>query len=196
MERTNEQLKEYTMPIWMHWRKVCYIRLRAEYKIKTVEFRETEKMEIKKIEGDFTICKVDDFSEVNYEAEYCFIGKTDEEKSVVCRTEDVPKNVSEREDGWRAFRIEGVLDFSLTGILAEISALLAEEKIGIFAVSTFNTDYVLVKKENEMKALGKLGRSGYKILTGERYGDYFMNRSVTDIMDEYIEQHDEWNVIR
>lgn len=153
-------------------------------------------MEIKKIEGDFTICKVVDFSEVNYEAEYYFTGKTDEEKSVVCRTEDVPKNVSEREDGWRVFRIEGVLDFSLIGILAEISALLAEEKIGIFAVSTFNTDYILVKKENEMKALGKLGRSGYKILTGERYGDYFMNRSVTDIMDEYSEQHDEWNVIR
>lgn len=118
------------------------------------------KMQIKKIEGDFTVCKVVDFSEVNFEAEYCFTAKTDEENSVVCRTEDVPKNTIAREDGWRAFRVEGILDFSLTGILANISALLAEENIAIFAVSTFNTDYIFVKKESEMDALDKLQRDG------------------------------------
>lgn len=123
-------------------------------------------MTIKKIEGDFTICKVADLSGVNLESEYCFWGKTDEENSLVCRTEDVPENTVEREDGWRAFRIEGVLEFSLTGILAEISALLAEEKIGIFAVSTFNTDYIFVKKEREMDALKKLqSAGGYQILS-------------------------------
>lgn len=122
-------------------------------------------MVIKKIDGDFSVCKVMDFSQVNFEVEYCFTGKTDEEISVVCRTEDVPGNTVEREDGWRAFRVEGVLDFSLTGILAEISALLAEEKISIFAISTFNTDYVLIKKEREKDALGKLQRDGgYQIL--------------------------------
>ena len=58
------------------------------------------KMQIKKIEGDFTVCKVVDFSEVNFEAEYCFTAKTDEENSVVCRTEDVPKNtIDGRTDG-------------------------------------------------------------------------------------------------
>lgn len=118
------------------------------------------KMQIKKIEGDFTVCKVVDFSDVNFEAEYCFTAKTDEENSVVCRTEDVPKNTIAREDGWRAFRVEGILDFSLTGILANISALLAEENIAIFAVSTFNTDYIFVKKESEMDALDKLQRDG------------------------------------
>lgn len=124
-------------------------------------------MIIKKIQGDFTVCKVQDFTEVNLETEYCFIGKTDEENSVVCRTVDAPQNTIEREDGWRAFRIEGILDFSLTGILAKIATLLAEEKIGIFAVSTFNTDYVLVKKENETAALEKLHRDGgYEILAG------------------------------
>lgn len=125
-------------------------------------------MIIKKIQGDFTVCKVQDFTEVNLETEYCFIGKTDEENSVVCRTVDAPQNTIEREDGWRAFRIEGILDFSLTGILAKIATLLAEEKIGIFAVSTFNTDYVLVKKENETAALEKLHRDGgYEILAGD-----------------------------
>ena len=109
-------------------------------------------MQIKKIDADFTVCKVIDFTEINLEAEYCFLGKTDEEKSVVCLTTEVPSNTFEREDGWKAFRIEGVLDFSLIGILAKISTLLAEEQIGLFAVSTFNTDYILVTKENEMQA--------------------------------------------
>ena len=54
----------------------------------------------------------------------------------------------EREDGWRAFRICGVLDFSLIGILAGITQILADRKIGLFAISTYNTDYVLTKEEN------------------------------------------------
>ena len=120
-------------------------------------------MEIKRITEDFTVCKVTDFSQVHLDTEYCFIGKTDEENSVVCRTEDVPENTIEREDGWKAFRIEGVLDFSLIGILAKISALLAEENIGIFVVSTFNTDYFFVNEENEMRALSKLSQAGYSI---------------------------------
>ena len=52
------------------------------------------------------------------------------------------------DDGWKMMRIQGVLDFSLIGILSKISAVLADNKIGIFAVSTFNTDYILVKEEN------------------------------------------------
>ena len=118
-------------------------------------------MELQKINRDFSVCKVTDYSKVNLESEYCFIGKTDEENSLVCLTEDVPESITEREDGWRAFRITGVLDFSLIGILAKIASILAEEKIGIFVVSTYNTDYVLVKKENEVKALKCLTREGY-----------------------------------
>ena len=75
----------------------------------------------------------------------------------------VPENVTERDDGWRAFRIQGVLDFSLIGILAGISKVLAERKIGIFVVSTYNTDYVMVKKENYKKALAALADAGYEI---------------------------------
>lgn len=76
-------------------------------------------MEIKKIDYDFSVCKVEDYSRVNLDAEYSFVGKTDEEKSLVCITEDIPPNVIERDDGWKAFRIQGVLDFSLIGILSE-----------------------------------------------------------------------------
>lgn len=121
-------------------------------------------MEIKKIDCNFSICKVKDFSGVNLESEYCFIGKTDEERSLVCPEENVPADVIERDDGWRAFRIQGILDFSLIGVLARISALLAEKSIGIFAVSTYNTDYILTKAGNYLKALDALSAAGYKIV--------------------------------
>ena len=121
-------------------------------------------MKIKKIPYDFSICKVADDSKVNTAAKYCFTGKTDEENSLVCLTADVPANTLERDDGWMAFRIQGVLDFSLVGILSEITGILAEDKIGIFAISTFNTDYILTKKENYQKALDLLDAEGYKIL--------------------------------
>ena len=119
-------------------------------------------MEIKKITYDFSVCKVEDYSLVNLDTEYCFVGKTDEEKSLVCLTCDVPDNVTDRDDGWRAFLIQGVLDFSLIGILSKISSVLAENEIGIFAISTFNTDYILTKKENYDKVIDVLNRAGYQ----------------------------------
>ncbi len=120
-------------------------------------------MEIKRIDGNFSICRVSDFSQTNLEAEYCFLGKTDEENSLVCLTEDVPGNVTAREDGWKGLRIQGVLDFSLTGILSGIAAALAENGIGIFAVSTYNTDYIFTKQENFEKAVRTLAEAGYRI---------------------------------
>lgn len=121
-------------------------------------------MEIKKIHQDFSVCQVKDYSLVNLDSEYSFIGKTDEEKSLVCITSEVPANTIKRDDGWKAFRIQGILDFSLIGILAEIAAVLAEKGISIFAVSTYNTDYVLIKKENYQNGLEVLHAVGYKIV--------------------------------
>ena len=121
-------------------------------------------MEIEKIDYDFSVCQVKDYSEINFENEYCFIGKTDEECSLVCFTENVPDNIIKRDDNWKAFRIRGVLDFSLIGILSKIASLLAENQIGIFAISTYNTDYILTKKGNYDKALQVLSDAGYKIV--------------------------------
>lgn len=121
-------------------------------------------MKLKKLKFDFSVCKVEDFSQVNLDSEFCFIGKTDEENSLVCITDEVPPNVTARDDGWRAFRIEGTLDFSLIGILSKISSLLAEHKIGIFAVSTYNTDYILTKSENFNNALTALCNAGYEVI--------------------------------
>ena len=121
-------------------------------------------MELKRIEGSFSVCKVENFREVDLEDDYCFIGKTDEERSVVCLTEKCPLQTIERDDGWKAFRVQGVLDFSLIGILSKLSTILAENKIGIFAISTYNTDYILTKEENYEKALQVLGAAGYEII--------------------------------
>lgn len=121
-------------------------------------------MEIKKINQDFSVCKVKDYSLVNLNAEYCFVGKTDEEKSLVCVTSDVPSNVIERDDGWKGFRIQGILDFSLIGILSKIADVLAKNSISIFAISTYNTDYVLIKKKSYQRALDILEHSGYVIV--------------------------------
>ena len=120
-------------------------------------------MEIKALRYDFSVCRLDDLSGVDFAGEFCFIEKTDEEVSLVCQTEHVPQNSMEREDGWKAFRIQGKLDFSLVGILAKISAVLAEKQIGIFAVSTYNTDYIFVKADQFARALSALEDSGYQI---------------------------------
>ena len=121
-------------------------------------------MELKKLEYDLTVCKVAAITDIDMTADFFFIGKTDEEMSLVCKTNDVPKNTTERDDGWKGFRIQGVLDFSLIGILSKLSGILAENHIGIFAVSTFNTDYILVKAENFEKALSVLSAEGYTIV--------------------------------
>ena len=120
-------------------------------------------MKLKKLPYNFSICKVKNVSEINSDADIFFVGKTDEEISLVCRTKDVPDVTTDRDDGWRGFRIEGVLDFSLIGILSKLSAILAENKIGIFAVSTFNTDYILVKSENYDHAMSVLAAEGYEV---------------------------------
>ena len=121
-------------------------------------------MELKRINYKLTVCKVSEVTSINKDSDFYFIGKTDEELSLVCKTEDTPRNTIERDDGWRSFRIQGVLDFSLIGILSRLSSVLAEHKIGIFAVSTFNTDYILVKEENLEPALEVLESEGYRIV--------------------------------
>ncbi len=118
-------------------------------------------MELKVLPYSFTVCKVSTINHIDLNTEFCFVGKTDDEISLVCKTEDTPTDTTERDDGWKGFRIEGVLDFSLIGILSKISSILAENKIGIFAVSTFNTDYIFVKSENFDRALSALKKKGY-----------------------------------
>ena len=121
-------------------------------------------MTLKKLPYELTVCKLTNISEIDLNAEFFFIGKTDEELSLVCKTEDTPAHTTDRDDHWKGFRIEGVLDFSLIGILSRISGVLAAQKIGIFAVSTYNTDYILVKDENFARAVDALTEAGYIVV--------------------------------
>ena len=118
-------------------------------------------MKLKVLPNELTVCKVREITSIDLSREFYFIGKTDEELSLVCDTADTPVDTLAREDGWRGFRIEGELDFSLVGILSKLSGILAEKQIGIFAVSTYNTDYVLVKEKHLEKAIDVLSERGY-----------------------------------
>ncbi len=120
-------------------------------------------MQLKALDLDLTVCQVPSVRDVDLSAGFFFFARTDEEISLVCATADVPACATAREDGWRAFRIQGPLDFSLVGILAKLSAVLAERGIGIFAVSTYNTDYILVKAENFRPALAALSEAGCEV---------------------------------
>ena len=120
-------------------------------------------MKLKILPYNLTVSKTQSISDIDLSSDFFFIGMTDEELSLVCRTEDVPEKTVERDDGWRGFRIEGVLDFSLVGILSKLSTILAENGIGIFAVSTYNTDYILVKAENYERAMAVLAAAGYEV---------------------------------
>lgn len=121
-------------------------------------------MELRKLPYNLTVCKVETMEEIDTCADFFFIGRTADELSLVCETKDVPAKTTKREDGWKAFVIQGVLDFSLIGILSKISSVLADAGIGIFAMSTYNTDYILVKAESFAKAEGVLASAGYTVI--------------------------------
>lgn len=98
-------------------------------------------------------------------APFFSVTRTGDELSVVCPDEDVPEGVS-RERGWRALKLEGPLDLSMVGILSSVAAPLAEAGASIFAVSTFDTDYVLVREGKLDLAVDTLRENGHRV------GDY------------------------
>jgi hypothetical protein len=90
------------------------------------------------------------------------VTRTRDELSVVCRAQAVPDGVR-AETGWRCLKVQGPLDFGLTGILAALTASLAAAGIPVFALSTFDTDYLLVKAENLDRAMETLRAAGHRI---------------------------------
>ena len=90
------------------------------------------------------------------------VTQTSDEISIVCQSKEVPAGVKAKQN-WRMIKIEGPLDFSLTGILASLAVPLANVKISIFAISTFDTDYILVQDKNLPKAIKVLTESGFTV---------------------------------
>ncbi len=91
-----------------------------------------------------------------------WIGRTDEETSIVCPS-SVTVAGARTEPGWSCIKVIGPIDFGVTGLLAELSRVLAEAGIGIFALSTFDTDYLLVPSSRIEEAVTVLRRAGYGI---------------------------------
>lgn len=94
---------------------------------------------------------------------FFFLSRTDKELSLVCPEEDAPNGFTAREDGFRAMRVSGTLDFSLVGILSALSGALAQADVPVFAVSTYDTDYLLVPGDRLEKACLALRRAGFVI---------------------------------
>lgn len=148
-----------------HYRSIRgNLRKRLE---KEVLHERTDNIILEPLSARFSVCKVTDYSGIDLTQPFCFTGATDEERSLVCPEALVPENTTDRDDGWKGFRITGQLDFSLIGILARIAKILASNDIGIFAISTYNTDYILVKEENFSKARTVLRSGGYEIKDDE-----------------------------
>ena len=120
-------------------------------------------MKLQLIKDKFCVCRIDNVNQVNIQSDFFFLAKTDEEISLVCKEADAPKDCIKIDKTWRGMRIVGTLDFSLVGILSDISAVLAKAGVPIFAVSTYDTDYILIKQEYLDKALSALQESGYTV---------------------------------
>ena len=90
------------------------------------------------------------------------ITRTNDELSIVCDDDAVPADV-QAERGWRALKLEGPIPFGMTGVASALLAPLAAARISIFLISTYDTDYLLLKAETFERALGVLRGAGYEI---------------------------------
>jgi hypothetical protein len=96
------------------------------------------------------------------DAPFCWIGRTDDELSIVCDA-DLHLTHGRHSVGWACLQVVGPLDFGLTGILAGIADVLAAAHISIFALSTFDTDYILVKQDRLDEAVAALRAADYDV---------------------------------
>lgn len=99
------------------------------------------------------------------------LARTADELSVVCDEQAVPEGVR-AERGWAALRVRGPLDFSLTGVLASIADPLSDAGVSIFAVSTYDTDYLLVPADKQPAAIGALQRAGHLVAPAAGPAEY------------------------
>lgn len=117
------------------------------------------------MDWELSICRLDRLPDASVlEKSPCFLGLTDDEVSLVCETCSAPPDTVERDDGWRAFRVSGTLDLSLVGVLRGIADVLADIGVPVFVVSTYDTDYVLVREGSLDRALDALSATGYAVV--------------------------------
>ena len=123
-------------------------------------------MELKILDNKLKVVKLspnEAVPETVYKQDFYSITKTDEELSIVV-DEDVNISSDIVENNWKAIKIVGTLDFALIGILSRISTILAQAKISIFAISTYNTDYILVKSDKLENTVEILEKNEYEFI--------------------------------
>lgn len=124
------------------------------------------KLKFRRLAGEFAVCRFAPNAPIPegvHSGPFLSITRTAEELSIVCLAESVPGDV-QAERSWACLKLEGPFPFQLTGILASFIGPLAEHKIPIFAISTFNTDYVLLKEEVVGAALAVLAQAGHELV--------------------------------
>lgn len=125
-----------------------------------------KKLTLKILPDCIGVCKLDSNSIIPdwaYKGEFFSITKTADELSIVCDEAGIPGSVA-CEKGWKIFKVQGVLDFSLVGIMASVTTILAKAGIGVFAIATYNTDYILVKDNDLNCAVSALRDGGHTII--------------------------------
>jgi hypothetical protein len=116
--------------------------------------------------GTFAVCRLDRDAEIPAWAlsgDFASVIRTQDELSIVCAEPDVPKRVKS-ERGWRALKVAGPLDFSLTGVVASLTTPLAEAQVPDFVISTYQTDYLMVRKSDLERAILVLSQFGHTVL--------------------------------
>ena len=124
------------------------------------------KLTLKLLKDKYSVCRLDKNNEIPkwiFDEEIFSITKTEDELSIVCLQDKISNDIICEKD-WKILKIEGPLDFSLIGILSKISTLMANNKISIFAISTYDTDYILIKEEFIDKAIEILKSNNYNII--------------------------------
>src|SRR5829696_6521082 len=122
------------------------------------------RLELESLPGRYAVCRVDPVAAIPAWATGPFVSltRTAEELSVVCSEDNVPPDVR-AERGWRCLRVAGTLDFSLVGVLAGLVGPLATAGVSVFAVSTFDTDHLLVKDQDLRRAVDVLRNAGHAV---------------------------------
>ncbi|MBU3105593.1 ACT domain-containing protein [Clostridium gasigenes] len=125
-----------------------------------------EKLTMKLLKEKYGVCRLDKANSIpNWaiEGEFYSITKTEDELSIVCLQESIPTDIKYEKD-WKVLKVEGPLDFALVGILAGISSLMASKGISIFAISTYDTDYILIKEKDIDNAIELLLNDKYAVI--------------------------------
>lgn len=120
---------------------------------------------LRALDGELVVCRLPGDApapQLPAKSELFAVTRAIDELSVVCPVSDAPPHAT-LEPGWRALRVLGPLDFALTGILASLAAPLADAGISIFAISTYDTDYLLVRETALAAAIGALRDAGHEV---------------------------------